>query len=46
MAGLAYFTICRTLSLWQKQGLVKGGRQRMTILDPGRLRQIAEARTA
>lgn len=44
MAGLTYFTISRTLSLWQKQGLLKGGRQRMTILDPVRLREIALAR--
>jgi len=45
MAGLTYFTISRTLSLWQKQGLLKGGRQRMTILDPVRVKEIAMART-
>lgn len=44
MAGLAYFTVSRTLSLWQKQGVVRGGRQRLTILDPGRLQEIAGAR--
>jgi CRP-like cAMP-binding protein len=42
MAGLTYFTISRTLSLWQKQGLVRSGRQRMTILDLQRLGRIAE----
>jgi CRP-like cAMP-binding protein len=44
MAGLTYFTISRTLSLWQKQGLVSGGRQRMTILDARRLMEIADGR--
>lgn len=44
MAGLTYFTISRTLSLWQKQGLVKSGRQRLTVLDPDRLAEIADGR--
>jgi CRP-like cAMP-binding protein len=44
MAGLTYFTISRTLSLWQKQGLVKSRRQRMTVLDPNRLAEIADGR--
>ncbi len=44
MAGLTYFTVSRTLSLWQKQGLVSSGRQRMTVLDPQRLAGIAEGR--
>lgn len=42
MAGLTYFTISRTLSFWQKQGLVSSGRQRMTVIDPRRLAEIAE----
>lgn len=42
MAGLTYFTISRTLSVWQKQGLVSNGRQRMTILDRKRLVAIAD----
>lgn len=42
MAGLTYFTVSRMLSVWQKQGLVKCGRQRMTILDAARLSEIAE----
>jgi CRP-like cAMP-binding protein len=42
MAGLTYFTISRTLSFWQKQGLVSSGRQRMTVIDPRRLAAIAE----
>jgi len=44
MAGLTYFTVSRMLSLWQKQGLVKSCRQRMTVLDPDRLAEIAEGR--
>ncbi|PZA11349.1 Crp/Fnr family transcriptional regulator [Rhodopseudomonas palustris] len=44
MAGLTYFTVSRTLSAWQKQGLVKSGRHRLTILDMPRLAEIAEPR--
>lgn len=44
MAGLTYFTISRTLSVWQRQGLVSSGRQRMTILDRERLAAIAGGR--
>jgi CRP-like cAMP-binding protein len=44
MAGLTYFTISRTLSVWQKQGLVRSGRQRMTVLDADRLAEIADGR--
>lgn len=44
MAGLTYFTVSRMLSLWQKQGLVSCGRQRMTVLDPDRLAEIAAGR--
>lgn len=44
MAGLTYFTISRTLSVWQKQGLISSGRQRMTILDRKRLAAIADGR--
>jgi CRP-like cAMP-binding protein len=44
MAGLTYFTISRTLSGWHRQGLVSSGRQRMTILDPQRLAEIADGR--
>lgn len=44
MAGLTYFTISRTLSLWQRQGLVSSGRQRLTVLAPERLAEIADGR--
>jgi CRP-like cAMP-binding protein len=45
MAGLTYFTVSRTLSLWQKQGLIRSGRQRMTVLDLDRVAEIADGRT-
>lgn len=45
MAGLTYFTISRTLSVWQKQKLISSGRQRMTILDRKRLAAIADGRS-
>ncbi|MGP9812647.1 Crp/Fnr family transcriptional regulator [Rhodopseudomonas sp. NSM] len=44
MAGLTYFTVSRILSAWQKQGLVKSGRHRLTILDMPRISEIAEPR--
>jgi CRP/FNR family transcriptional regulator, nitrogen oxide reductase regulator len=44
MVGLTYFTVSRTLSLWQKQGLVSSGRQRMTVLALDRLAEIADGR--
>ncbi len=44
MAGLTYFTVSRTLSLWQKQGLVSSGRQRMTVFMPDQLAEIAYGR--
>jgi CRP-like cAMP-binding protein len=46
MAGLTYFTVSRTLSAWQKQGLVRSGRHRLTILDMARISEIAEPRPA
>lgn len=46
MAGLTYFTVSRTLSVWQKQGLVSSGRRRMTVLDRTRIAAIADGRQA
>lgn len=45
MAGLTYFTVSRTLSVWQKQGLVSSGRQRLTVLDRTKLTAIAGGRS-
>lgn len=42
MAGATYFTISRTLSGWQRLGLVRSERQRITILSADRLSLIAE----
>lgn len=42
MVGVTYFTISRTLSKWQAQGLVKSGRRRITILARGDLARLAE----
>lgn len=44
MAGLTYFTVSRKLSAWQKQGLVKSGRHRLTILDIAGISEIGEPR--
>lgn len=40
MTGTTLHTVSRTLSEWERQGLVAGGRQRVVIRDPGRLAQI------
>lgn len=45
MAGVTYFTISRTLSSWQKRGLVTSGRQRIVVLAASRLAEIAEGPT-
>jgi CRP-like cAMP-binding protein len=42
MVGVTYFTVSRTLSKWQEQGLVKNGRQRITILASHQLARLAE----
>ena len=41
MAGVTYFTISRVLSRWQRGGLVRNGRQRLTILAPAQLVRLA-----
>ncbi len=42
MTGTTLYTVSRVLSAWEQQGLVSGGRERITIEEPGRLREIAE----
>ena len=42
MTGTTLFTVSRVLSGWEEQGLVTGGRERITIKQPARLREIAE----
>ncbi|WP_457108336.1 Crp/Fnr family transcriptional regulator [Methylobacterium sp. P5_C11] len=41
MTGVTYFTVSRVLSAWQKQGIVLLGRERILIVEPHRLAQIA-----
>lgn len=42
MTGTTLFTVSRILSAWEEQGLVAGGRERIAIRDPARLKEIAE----
>jgi CRP/FNR family transcriptional regulator, nitrogen oxide reductase regulator len=42
MTGTTLFTVSRVLSGWEQQGLVGGGRERITVKEPARLRVIAE----
>jgi CRP/FNR family transcriptional regulator, nitrogen oxide reductase regulator len=41
MTGVTYFTVSRVLSAWQKQGIVRLGRERVTVVELHRLAQIA-----
>lgn len=42
MTGTTLFTVSRTLSGWQEEGLISTGRRRVTIRQPHRLVRIAE----
>lgn len=44
MSGTTLHTVSRTLSAWEEQGIVEGGRQRLTIRRPDALLTIAEDR--
>lgn len=41
MTGTTLHTVSRILSAWEQQGLVAGGRQRITVRDPIRLSEIS-----
>ena len=43
MTGTTLFTVSRILSGWEQKGLVSGGRERISIRDPAKLREIAES---
>jgi len=45
MTGTTLHTVSRTLSAWEQQGLIEGGRQRIVLRDPHRLFQLAEETT-
>ena len=42
MSGTTLHTVSRTLSAWEEQGIVEGGRQKITIREPDALLAIAE----
>lgn len=43
MTGTTLHTVSRTLSAWEDQGLVEGGRQRIVLRDPHKLFMLAES---
>jgi CRP-like cAMP-binding protein len=44
MTGTTLHTVSRLLAAWEAKGLVKGGRQRVTVVEAVRLRSLAEGR--
>jgi CRP-like cAMP-binding protein len=42
MTGTTLYTVSRVLSGWESQGLVAGGRERISVKQPAKLREIAE----
>jgi len=44
MTGTTLHTVSRLLSAWEDHGLVKSGRQKVTVVEPHRLLLIAEGR--
>ncbi len=44
MTGTTLHTVSRTLSAWEEQGIVEGGRQKITIREPEALLAIADDR--
>jgi CRP-like cAMP-binding protein len=44
MTGSTLHTVSRLLSGWETEGLVRGGRQKVVVIDPHRLMLIAESR--
>src|SRR5919112_4071262 len=42
MTGTTLHTVSRLLSAWEDQGLVEGGRQKISLLDPHKLFMLAE----
>lgn len=43
ITGTSLFTVSRILSAWEQQGIIRSGRQRVILIDPDRLLDIAEA---
>lgn len=44
MTGTTLHTVSRLLSAWEQEGLVRGGRQKVTVTDPHGLMLVAENR--
>jgi CRP/FNR family transcriptional regulator, nitrogen oxide reductase regulator len=44
MTGTTLHTVSRLLSSWESEGIVRGGRQKVSVTDPHRLMLIAENR--
>ena len=42
MAGTTLYTVSRTLSAWEKQGLITTGRERVTLTNPHAVMKLAE----
>jgi CRP-like cAMP-binding protein len=42
MTGTTLYTVSRVLSGWESQGLVAGGRERIAVKEPAKLKAIAE----
>jgi CRP-like cAMP-binding protein len=42
MAGTTVYTVSRTLSAWERQGLITAGRERVTLTNPHGLMRLAE----
>ena len=45
MTGTTLHTVSRLLSLWEAKGLVRSGRQKVTVVEPHRLFMLAEGRS-
>ncbi|AZO23586.1 Crp/Fnr family transcriptional regulator [Mesorhizobium sp. M1E.F.Ca.ET.045.02.1.1] len=44
MTGTRLHTVSRLLSAWEEKGLIKSGRQKVTVVEPHRLLMLAEGR--
>lgn len=42
MAGTTLYTVSRTLSAWEKQGLISNGREKVTLTNPHKIMRVAE----
>jgi CRP/FNR family transcriptional regulator, nitrogen oxide reductase regulator len=42
MAGTTLYTVSRTLSMWEKQGLISTGRERVVLTNPHGIMRLAE----